>query len=196
MSPVTSHPCTNQYNKEVLPFSSSCFYLLPFFSTSLSFLTGLLEPRSPSKKTTMEAERTKLPGFGLPVNYRPKDYFPTALLDWSGTILTVRELNMMAIMDKITDKPDWDKKVFDNTIIHKWRQEALGTEAWMCQKRCLIGCVPSFLKKAAVLAMDLSWHLFLISPPYPNIKGINIRALVKDQPFVRSAFCINARAEL
>ena len=53
----------------------------------------------------MEAERTKLPGFGLPVNYRPENYFPTAVLDWSGTILTVRELNMMAIMDKITDKP-------------------------------------------------------------------------------------------
>ena len=89
----------------------------------------------------MEAERIKLPGFGLPVNNRPEQYFPTAVLHWSGTILTIRELNMMAIMDKITDKPDWDKKVFDNTIIAKWRQEALATEGmdvsekmfdWVC----------------------------------------------------------------
>ena len=35
---------------------------------------------------------------------------------------------MMAIMDKITDKPDWDKKVFDDAIVQKWRLEALATE--------------------------------------------------------------------
>ena len=29
---------------------------------------------------------------------------------------------MMAVMDKITDKPDWDEKVFDDIIVQKWRQ--------------------------------------------------------------------------
>ena len=85
----------------------------------------------------MEAERVKLPGFGLPVNYRPDDNFPNAVLHWSGTILTVRELNMMAIMDKITDKPDWDRKVFDNTIVQKWRQEALGAEGMDVSEKML-----------------------------------------------------------
>ena len=89
----------------------------------------------------MAVERTVLPGFGLPVNYRPDAYFQNAVLDWSGTILTVRELNMMAIVDKITDKPDWDKKVFDDIILQKWRQEALTTKGmdvsekmfdWVC----------------------------------------------------------------
>ena len=89
----------------------------------------------------MEEERVKLPGFGLPVNYNPREYFRNAVLDWSGTILTVRELNMMAIMNKITDKLDWDKKVFDDGIVRKWRQEALGTQGmdvtekmldWVC----------------------------------------------------------------
>ena len=74
------------------------------------------------------AERTKLPGFGLPVNYRPNDYFPNAVQDWSGTILTVREQNMMAIMDDITDKPTWDIKIFDDSVVQTWRQEALATE--------------------------------------------------------------------
>lgn len=58
--------------------------------------------------------------------------------------MTVRELNMMAIMDKITDKPDWDRKVLiDDTIVQKWRQEALAAEGmdvsekmlnWVCTK--------------------------------------------------------------
>ena len=85
----------------------------------------------------MAAERIKLPGFGLPVNYRPDEFFKNAVLDWSGTILTVRELNMMAIMNKITDKPDWDKKVFDDTIIQKWRQEALATEGMDMSEKML-----------------------------------------------------------
>ena len=131
-------------------------------------------------KQAMEAERTKLPGFGLPVNYRPEDYFPTAVLDWSGTILTVRELNMMAIMDKITDKPDWDKKVYDNAIIHKWRQEALGTEGMdVSEKMFDWVCTTLLGKKVAVPSKDLSWHIFLISSPYPNTKGTHLHPLVK-----------------
>ena len=93
----------------------------------------------------MAAERVKLPGFGLPVNYRPDEFFPNAILEWSGTILTVRELNMMAIMDKITDKPDWDKKVFDDTIIQRWRQEALATESMDVSEKMLDWvCITNF----------------------------------------------------
>jgi hypothetical protein len=32
---------------------------------------------------------------------------------------------MMNVMDKITDKPDWHKKAFDDNIVSKWRKEAL-----------------------------------------------------------------------
>lgn len=81
--------------------------------------------------------KLKLPGFGLPVNYTPEKFFPSATLDWSGTILTVRELNMMTIMDKITDKPDWDNKVSDDTIVQKWRLEALGTEGMDVSEKML-----------------------------------------------------------
>ena len=93
----------------------------------------------------MEAGRVKLPGFGLPVNYRPDEHFPNAVLDWSGTILTVRELNMMAIMDKITDKPDWDKKVFDDTIVQKWRHEALATKGMDVSEKMLDWVCTTFL---------------------------------------------------
>ena len=40
-------------------------------------------------------------------------------------MLFVREVGMMIIMDQLTDKPDWHKKVFDDTIVEKWRKEAL-----------------------------------------------------------------------
>lgn len=43
---------------------------------------------------------------------------------WSE-LLPVRELAMMSIMDKITDKVDWNKKIFDKSIVSKWREEAL-----------------------------------------------------------------------
>ena len=87
----------------------------------------------------------KLPGFGLPVNYTPDKYFPSAALDWSGTILTVRELNMMGIMERITNKKDWDKKVFDDTIVQKWRQEALGTEGMDVSEKMLDWVCNTFL---------------------------------------------------
>lgn len=96
----------------------------------------------------MAAEEIKLPGFGMPVNHRPGNHFPNAVLDWSGTILTVRELNMMAIMDKITDKLDWDKKVFDDTIVQKWRQEALFTEGMDVSEKMLDWCVAELRDKA------------------------------------------------
>ena len=108
----------------------------------------------------MVAETIKLPGFGLPVNYRPDVSFPNAVLDWSGTILTVRELNMMAIMDKITDKPDWDKKVFDDTIVQKWRQEALSTEGMDVSEKMLDWVSTTFLRDIKHYKI-LSWQIFM-----------------------------------
>jgi hypothetical protein len=42
-------------------------------------------------------------------------------------MLTVREVAMMLIMERLTDKPDWHVKVFDQAIVAKWTDEAL---AW------------------------------------------------------------------
>ncbi|OBT62576.1 hypothetical protein VE03_07359 [Pseudogymnoascus sp. 23342-1-I1] len=40
-------------------------------------------------------------------------------------LLPVREVFMMVLMDRLSDKVDWDKKVFDEEIVAKWRKEAL-----------------------------------------------------------------------
>jgi hypothetical protein len=70
------------------------------------------------------------PGLGLPI--RKEDWelsgFPNGAEYGDATdsdLLYVREVAMMDVMEKLTDKPDWNKKVFDETIITKWGSEAL-----------------------------------------------------------------------
>ena len=75
----------------------------------------------------MDPERIKLLGFGLPLNLYV-DSFRCAIMDWQGQTLTVRELDMIKLMNQITDKPSWDRKVFDDTVTEKWRQEARDAE--------------------------------------------------------------------
>ncbi|KAK3386423.1 hypothetical protein B0H63DRAFT_467769 [Podospora didyma] len=45
----------------------------------------------------------------------------------NSEMLLVREVAMMLVMDRLTDKPAWHEKVFDDEIADKWRSEAL---AW------------------------------------------------------------------
>lgn len=42
-----------------------------------------------------------------------------------SNLLPVREVFMMVLMDRLSDKVDWHKKVFDEEIVSKWRKEAL-----------------------------------------------------------------------
>jgi len=42
-------------------------------------------------------------------------------------MLSVREVAMMLVMERLSDKPDWHFKVSDDEITDKWRQEAM---AW------------------------------------------------------------------
>ncbi len=44
-----------------------------------------------------------------------------------GRLITLRELSMMRWMNTVTDKPDWDVKIFDETIVAKWKAETLST---------------------------------------------------------------------
>ncbi|KAM7194458.1 Protein of unknown function (DUF4246) domain containing protein [Naviculisporaceae sp. PSN 640] len=43
-------------------------------------------------------------------------------------LLQVREVAMMVLMDRLTDKPDWTEKVKDDQIVAKWRKEAMAVE--------------------------------------------------------------------
>jgi len=75
----------------------------------------------------------KYPGFGLPLRHRndhgSDDFYPIGAhgSNYAATSepISVREVAMMDIMEKLTDKPDWQKKVFNEQIITKWGNEAL-----------------------------------------------------------------------
>ena len=88
-------------------------------------------PDRTTSTSNNDPDQTKLPGFGLPIDYLPKwskgdttTRFPHAIADYVATEgVTVRERRMLAFIDNITDKPEWEHKVFDEGIVAKWREE-------------------------------------------------------------------------
>ncbi|KAH0337678.1 hypothetical protein KCU81_g7985, partial [Aureobasidium melanogenum] len=110
-----------------------------------------------------EDGRIVLPGFGRPVNDMLKQKIygfehrgegsvynrcPNALQEWGPEPLTVRERNMMQVINAITDKPDWRTKVFDETIIAKWRAEAVTEEGQGFTEKMFDYCVAELQDKA------------------------------------------------
>lgn len=78
--------------------------------------------------------KPQYPGLGLPLRaYSPSAYkFPFFPIGAHGSCcgseslpLPVREVAMMSVMETLTDKPDWHIKVNDDSIVSKWRTEAL-----------------------------------------------------------------------
>jgi hypothetical protein len=74
------------------------------------------------------------PGVNLPLNTSDRFLFdklpPVYAIGMpqargaTSMILPIREVAMMLIMEKLTDKPNWHEKVFDEAIVQKWRDEA------------------------------------------------------------------------
>ncbi|KAL8834093.1 MAG: hypothetical protein Q9170_003929 [Blastenia crenularia] len=84
------------------------------------------------------AEPIKLPGFGKPLNARDDlkysvgrtEKFPIALIDegFEAATLPMREYMIMELVNTITDKPNWQEKVFDVAIVANWRAETLASK--------------------------------------------------------------------
>jgi len=77
---------------------------------------------------TVQSRRIRLPGFGIGLDYMPKSRFPTAVLDWQASFLAVRELCMLNFVEQITNKPEWPRKVSDEAIVARWKDEALNCD--------------------------------------------------------------------
>ena len=73
------------------------------------------------------------PGLGLNLRHHDQErcdaeYYPIGIFECSSAeseMLLVREVAMMIVMDRLTEKPDWHVKVFDDAIAEKWIQEGL-----------------------------------------------------------------------
>ncbi|KAI4729148.1 hypothetical protein E4T49_03003 [Aureobasidium sp. EXF-10728] len=126
-----------------------------------------------------EDGRILLPGFGRPLNNMlEQDTFgythgemgntmnrtPNPLQEWGIEPLTVRERNMMQVVNAITDKPDWRTKVFDDTILAKWRAEAITEEGQGFTEKMFDYCVAELQDKAGqhrendlIAVLDSEW---------------------------------------
>ncbi|KAK3298743.1 uncharacterized protein B0H64DRAFT_318307 [Chaetomium fimeti] len=77
----------------------------------------------------------KYPGWNLDLrltNYKDSHgHYPMGIhFNYYGVnsaLMPVRETAMLLVMDRLTDKPNWHTKVFDDEIAKKWKTEAL---AW------------------------------------------------------------------
>jgi len=79
------------------------------------------------------ADNIALPGIGLPLNQYSALPTEGRCGYWYEHALpvTVRERVMIAIMATLKDKPDWERKVFDDLIVGRWRAEALAASTAM-----------------------------------------------------------------
>lgn len=81
-------------------------------------------PSEPPRKRQMtkKADVVQLPGFGL--DLYQQSHLPIAQ-SWFASPMTVRERTMIGLMLALKDKPEWDRKVFDEGIVANWKDEAM-----------------------------------------------------------------------
>ncbi|RYP04236.1 hypothetical protein DL765_010261 [Monosporascus sp. GIB2] len=117
-----------------------------------------IRPSQPSEA----APALRLPGPGLPVDSGLEDMaLPSALVSqwggleyWASQGVTLRE-QLMAAFSDIADKPERERKVFDQAIVAKWRAESdvelehLDGDVLPSQK-VFDFCIQEFRDKAAI----------------------------------------------
>lgn len=80
-----------------------------------------------------DAGQELFPGLGMELNdrrlhqnkclhHRLVDVDPTG---WMGMVLALRETNMILAMQKLMEKPEWSRKIFDDTLCDKWMAEVM-----------------------------------------------------------------------
>jgi len=86
------------------------------------------KPRPGADDLHNDGRPLQVPGFGHPVDLELDIYddkrFRHGVNDFHNERHTVREIAMLGLMDAITEKPRWQEKIFDETIVEKWRTEA------------------------------------------------------------------------
>ncbi|KAK1233198.1 hypothetical protein PQX77_003657 [Marasmius sp. AFHP31] len=150
-----------------------------------------------SNDATSSPERIKLPGFGLPVNDLPeyplkdrdvskRQCFPNAITSWGAPNITVRERTMLAMINEITDKPDWDRKVNDKTIVSKWRNEALGREGADISQAMFDYCIaelrdkaPHYAQTGRVIVLESEAAIVKSDTAIPPFLADELKAAVK-----------------
>ncbi|KAF9527132.1 hypothetical protein CPB83DRAFT_895559 [Crepidotus variabilis] len=106
----------------------------------------------------------KLPGRDCSLDSLPNttsyDLFPNALSKNSGSkeqkTLTLRELSMLQLMNHITDKVDWQRKIHQEEIATKWQSEACSTDDLDMSQRMASYCIDELRYKASLYTAGAS----------------------------------------
>ncbi|KAJ5160179.1 uncharacterized protein N7482_007183 [Penicillium canariense] len=96
----------------------------------------------------------RVPGFGdipleeeLPISRR----FAHGIKEWKQVpAITQRERTMVAVMNELTDRPNWDMDIFNQYTVDRWRDEILGSTPCMSEK-AWEWCVAELRDKGAYL---------------------------------------------
>ena len=129
------------------------------YAREFEFASPQNSPPSSSAGDNNENDITdiNLPGFGYSLSAMPAHIydedarkrrtrkrlrFPTAVIEhdreeepiWP---LTYREIVMLRIMNELSDKPDWWRKISDEKISQKWRAEALANHSPDVTEKCI-----------------------------------------------------------
>ncbi|RDW56739.1 hypothetical protein BP6252_13994 [Coleophoma cylindrospora] len=93
----------------------------------------------------------RVPGFGgIPIEYELEceQRFAHGVNDWKQVpAVTAREFAMVAVMNTLTDQPEWQVQIFDDEIVARWRKEAFVTTPLMSEK-AWTWCVAELRDKA------------------------------------------------
>ncbi|GFN18196.1 hypothetical protein AtubIFM55763_004600 [Aspergillus tubingensis] len=96
----------------------------------------------------------RVPGFGaIPLDYElPSDArFAHGIKEWrQAPAVTARELAMTAVMNRLTDRPNWHVDVFDDVAVAHWRQDSTASIAMnpLLSDRAWEWCVQELRDKA------------------------------------------------
>ncbi|GLA11531.1 hypothetical protein AnigIFM62618_005497 [Aspergillus niger] len=96
----------------------------------------------------------RVPGFGdIPLDYElPSDArFAHGIKEWrQAPAVTARELAMTAVMNRLTDRPNWHVDVFDDEVVARWRQDSSASIAMnpLLSNRAWDWCVQELRDKA------------------------------------------------
>jgi hypothetical protein len=122
------------WGDERQPYKKKILHPYRSLQTDESFLFHLnSESWTGEMSESASQQPIALPGFGKPLQHlpqwrfgdKPPQRFPHAIADhFASDGVTVRERRMLEFISQITDKPDWERKVFDESIVEKWREEA------------------------------------------------------------------------
>ncbi|KAK8034017.1 hypothetical protein PG993_009012 [Apiospora rasikravindrae] len=99
--------------------------------------TTQTQPQGQGQEAPQPRPQHQYPGINLPLRHYATGWsqetnqacYPIGVCEnapgGTSEIFMLREVFMLAVMERLTDKPDWHRKVFDDAVVAKWRAEAL-----------------------------------------------------------------------